>query len=167
MANNDAGMPAFAQDALSAFHHFPPDYMTEPLPVPVPTNDAEGTEEATAAEPVDDAAAADGYPSITSAPSLVPRAPPNKPPATTIPGNKAKGVFVCNQPGWKGNCWVWSATRGICQSWDHVQSMGPDKGLSCDLYAGPGCQGEIMLKGIKHPGISDTHKLALKSWKCH
>lgn len=161
IADIDAGMPGFAQDALSAFHHFTPDHITKPIPVAIPTNTHTEETETPAEEPFDDTA------TITSAPSLAPRKPPDTPSRTTIQGHKAKAIFICNQAGWRGNCWVRPMSRGVCVNWDEVRSAGPEDTLSCDFYEGEGCKGEPALKGIKGPGVGDTGRGGLRSWKCH
>lgn len=97
---------------------------------------------------------------------------PDAPYPTTHPAElsarriKAPGVYVCNKPGWAGNCWFAHTNRGQCFKWDEIKSIGPDNGLFCDLFDGEECGGKPVLKFITWPGVDDTKKNGAKSWRC-
>jgi hypothetical protein len=78
-----------------------------------------------------------------------------------------KGVYVCNQQNWRGNCW-WAPLPGwhVCQNWDTIRSIGPDQGLACDLFEGEGCRGNPVERFITHEGDGRAMGKNPKSFKC-
>ncbi|ERF68716.1 hypothetical protein EPUS_07134 [Endocarpon pusillum Z07020] len=78
-----------------------------------------------------------------------------------------KGILLCNQEHWKGNCWYAPQNGNACQNWDEIHSFGPDNGVNCDVFEGEDCKGKMVLKFVSYPGEEVTPaKSKLKSFRC-
>lgn len=78
-----------------------------------------------------------------------------------------KGILLCNQEHWKGNCWYAPQNGEACQNWDEIHSFGPDNGVNCDVFEGEDCKGKLVLKFVSYPGEDAIPaKDKLKSFRC-
>ncbi|RMZ74800.1 hypothetical protein DV737_g5723, partial [Chaetothyriales sp. CBS 132003] len=65
------------------------------------------------------------------------------------------GVYQCDQPGWRGNC-KWDGPNvedGSCHKafYGATASIGPDKGIRCNIYRSPNCDGPSG-SDLRYPG---------------
>lgn len=81
--------------------------------------------------------------------------------------SRNKGILLCNQEKWKGNCWYAPQKGKDCQNWDEIHSFGPDNGVNCDVFEGEDCKGKMVLKFVSYPGEDAIPaKDKLKSFRC-
>ncbi|RMZ92373.1 hypothetical protein DV736_g363, partial [Chaetothyriales sp. CBS 134916] len=66
------------------------------------------------------------------------------------------GVYQCDKPGWQGNCkWDGPGVEdGSCRKafYGATASMGPDRGIRCNIYRSPNCDGPSG-SDLRFPGV--------------
>ncbi|KAF2142700.1 uncharacterized protein K452DRAFT_317647 [Aplosporella prunicola CBS 121167] len=135
---------------------------------------------------VPDVAVADVYPATDATEEGPPHVytPQDPPPAELAKranieyighnGGYGKGVYMCTDKNWNGNCWHISLNARSC--WNlgigldkKASSGGPDKGYICYFYKEANCKGDY--RAFYKPGFSDFKGIDFndktRSVKCH
>ena len=75
--------------------------------------------------------------------------------ALTTKRQGTPGIYVCEGEFWEGSCYYSAAPLGgACHNAQHnIQSFGPDKGVTCDLYDNINCNsGDTFFENLSYPG---------------